>query len=481
VRLAEGDDRGPDVGDLSTTPEALSGRLDGLMERLRRVLDRDHVLENHDLRQTLTQLQSALAAKRGEVLSLRVEQERLTQGLAAVEASQRQLKTEVASRNERFCGLQQHMKELEAENRQLINAQLTSKPQVKERVGPELFTFITGGSGRHIPLERWSQLLRPAPLAIGAALGLLLSLAGLWLTDYRLWVGGLGGGRVAGLTAQGPASFPLGTPSATTARTVSGAVAPRPVTTAGGRVRTQRDALRDGGLGPELVQMAGGTFLMGTNRYEAPAIEKPAHRVNVSRFLIGRYEVTFDQYDAFAQATGRALPGDQGWGRAGRPVINVTWDDAQAYTQWISTQSGRRYRLPTEAEWEYAMAGGRQEIFWWGSAFERGREVCFDCGTRWDGRSPAPVGSAAPNPLGLYDMGGNVMEWVGDCLKTPDATAPVGTCELRMVRGGAFNKPDDTLHSTARRALAARDRFPRWSPPRRWACSSPRWATSAWG
>jgi formylglycine-generating enzyme required for sulfatase activity len=194
---------------------------------------------------------------------------------------------------------------------------------------------------------------------------------------------------------------------------------------------------------------------MGTNRYQAPAIEKPAREVTVSSFMIGRYEVTFDQYDAFARATGRPLPDDQGWGRGTRPVINITWADALAYTEWLSVRTGHRYRLPQEAEWEYAMAGGRQQIYWWGSAFERGREVCFDCGTRWDGRSTAPVGSASPNPLGLYDMGGNVMEWVGDCLGAADKT-----CDTRVVRGGAFNKPEDAVRTTARRGLPARDRFP---------------------
>jgi formylglycine-generating enzyme required for sulfatase activity len=212
-----------------------------------------------------------------------------------------------------------------------------------------------------------------------------------------------------------------------------------------------RDALGNGLLGPELVRLRGGRFTMGTDRYGAPAAERPARAVRVGPFAIGRFEVTFAQYDAFARASGRPLPDDEGWGRGDRPVINVSWNDARAYVRWLSRHSGRHYRLPTEAEWEYAYGAGASSLYWWGNGPVKGREVCLNCGTRWDGLRSAPVGSATANPQGLYDMGGNVMEWVQDCMAEKDE--PGGGCATRVVRGGAFNKPDDAVHTTARRGL----------------------------
>ena len=94
---------------------------------------------------------------------------------------------------------------------------------------------------------------------------------------------------------------------------------------------------------------------------------------------MGRYEVTFDEYDAFARATGRPLPPDEGWGRGQRPVIHVSWDDAVAYTRWLSEQTGHVYRLPTEAEWEYAAGRGVRTLYWWGNALGENRANCFNC------------------------------------------------------------------------------------------------------
>lgn len=461
VRLAEGDERDVTSSASPATSETLIGRFGNMMERLHALLDQNHVLENQGLRQSLTQVQSALAAKREEILSLRVEQERLAQSLVMAEDFLRQSKQEITAREARIEGLQQRLRELEVENQRLLTSERISEPRVREwrkAVDTGMFTFIASNKGLRAPLRHWSQGLRPVPLMIGTVLGSMLTLGGVWMTGYRFE--NLPGRTNTSTTSQALAHT-VASPFAMASRQGdTKGTNPRRTPFHKGSIRTHRDTLQSGGLGPELVQLTGGTFLMGTNRYEAPPIERPTHRVKVSRFSIARYEVTFEQYDAFAQATGRAFPNDQGWGRDRRPVINVTWNDAQAYTEWLSSQTGQRYRLPTEAEWEYAIAGGRQEIFWWGTAFKRGQEICFDCGTRWDGHRSAPVGSAAPNPLGLYDMGGNVMEWVEDCAKDPDTAALVVNCDLRMVRGGAFNKPADTLHTTARRALAARDRFP---------------------
>ena len=128
---------------------------------------------------------------------------------------------------------------------------------------------------------------------------------------------------------------------------------------------------------------------------------------------------------SFARATGRDLPSDEGWGRGNRPVINVSWRDAQAYVQWLSRETDQPYRLPTEAEWEYAARAGTQSAFSWGNKPAVGFAVCDECGSDWDGSQTAPVGALQPNPWGLYDMAGNVSEWVEDCYAADYSGAPV--------------------------------------------------------
>jgi len=134
-----------------------------------------------------------------------------------------------------------------------------------------------------------------------------------------------------------------------------------------------------------------------------------------------RYEVTFEEYDRFADATGRDKPKDKGWGRGKRPVINVSWDDAKAYVDWLSEQTDESYGLPSEAQWEYAARAGTTTKYWWGNtAYHEyanyGTEKC--CAGLKTGKdkwkNTSPVGSFEPNPFGLYDMVGNVWEWVAD-------------------------------------------------------------------
>ncbi|RMD68212.1 MAG: PEGA domain-containing protein, partial [Gammaproteobacteria bacterium] len=175
-----------------------------------------------------------------------------------------------------------------------------------------------------------------------------------------------------------------------------------------------RDRLRDGGFGPEMVVIPPGRFLMGSPFDEEgrDSDEGPQHRVSIARpFAIGRYEVTFEEYDRFCEATGRRRPDDNGWGRGKRPVINVSWHDAKAYARWLSKQTGKRYRLPSEAEWEYAARAGTSTRYWWGDRVGHGHANCDGCGSWWDGKETAPVGFFDPNPWGLYDTAGNVWEW----------------------------------------------------------------------
>jgi formylglycine-generating enzyme required for sulfatase activity len=222
---------------------------------------------------------------------------------------------------------------------------------------------------------------------------------------------------------------------------------------------TLRDRLSVGGHGPTLSRLPSGAFRMGHNTL-AGGDTGPEREVRVGAFGIGIQEVTFEHYDRFARAAGRRLPDDFGWGRGDRPVVGVSWSDAQAYVDWLSRQTGQRYRLPSEAEWEFAARGGGRGSYWWGFGLEPGRAACFDCGSPFDSRSTAPVGSFPPSAYGLYDTAGNVMEWVADCYHPSYEGAPPdgqaredGDCRLRVARGGAFNKPSASMRAYARTKL----------------------------
>lgn len=166
--------------------------------------------------------------------------------------------------------------------------------------------------------------------------------------------------------------------------------------------------------GMQFVFIPGGTFMMGDPTGKDP-FAVPAHEVTVKPFYLGKYEVTFAEYDQFASDTKRLLPDDAGWGRGIRPVINVGWSDAVAFTEWLSKKTGKKFRLPSESEWEFAARGKTKSIFYWGDALGRSNANCKGCGSPWDDSQTAAVGSFSPNPFGLYDMTGNVYEW---CLDT---------------------------------------------------------------
>lgn len=196
---------------------------------------------------------------------------------------------------------------------------------------------------------------------------------------------------------------------------------------------------------------------MGSPPGERQSAEQPVHEVTVASFAMSRYEIRFDEWDACV--ADRGCTGgediDQGWGRGAMPAFNVAWNDAQDYVRWLSRRSGRRYRLPTEAEWEYAARAGSPERYAWGSEMKPGRAVCYsDCGPEAD--QPAQVGSAAPNAFGLHDLHGNVWEWVQDCWYENYEGAPIdgsaregSGCTDRVIRGGSWNcQPFDVRSAT---------------------------------
>ena len=230
------------------------------------------------------------------------------------------------------------------------------------------------------------------------------------------------------------------------------------------------DTLASGGYGPEMITIPGGLFRMGcVSRGDAcQDSEAPVRRVAVRPFALSRHEVTFADWDACVQARGCAAhrPPDEGWGRATRPVIRVSWADAQAYAAWLSLQTGSEYRLPSEAEWEYAARAGENSAYSWGANIGKDRANCNGCGGTWDNRQTAPVGSFHDNAFGLYDMHGNVWEWVEDCWHATYAGAPSdsaaragGDCRERVLRGGSWDLPPKNLRSAHRGRSTTAARF----------------------
>ena len=224
-----------------------------------------------------------------------------------------------------------------------------------------------------------------------------------------------------------------------------------------------KDTFKECANCPEMMVVPAGSFTMGSPTSEPghSAEEGPQHTVTIARqFAVGRFEVTFDEWDACAADGGcnGYKPSDEGWGRGRRPVINVSWDDAKAYVAWLSKKTGKSYRLLSEAEYEYATRAGTQTAYPWGNAVGTNNANCHACGSQWDARQTAPVGSFAANGFGLYDMVGNVREWTEDCYHDSYRGAPAdgsawiegANCSSRVVRGGSWLIAPAFLRSAAR-------------------------------
>lgn len=202
-----------------------------------------------------------------------------------------------------------------------------------------------------------------------------------------------------------------------------------------------------------VVVVPAGSFDMGSSEN----YENPVHHVTIAKpFAIGIHEVTFQEWDLCIESGGcKYRPDDRSWGRGDRPVIDVSWLDAKDFAKWLSGRTGQVYRLPSEAEWEYAARAGTTTNYWWGRDAGSGQADCRDCGT--GGTETLPVGSFKANGFGLFDTAGNAAEWVEDCWNDNYKNAPrdgsawtAGQCQLRVLRGGAFDSQAKYLRSSAR-------------------------------
>lgn len=234
--------------------------------------------------------------------------------------------------------------------------------------------------------------------------------------------------------------------------------APPPPPTATAVVAHRTGGASDCDNCPEMVVLQPGSFSMGDDRGDRS--EKPAHRVTIRKpFAIGKYEVTLAQWNACVAAGAcRAMADTSTAGLSDMsPARDLSWNDAQRYVRWLSKLTGQRYRLPTEAEWEYAARAGTTSRYWWGQKMESGKANCKDCGGEWNNDVPAKVDAFPANPFGIYGMNGGVWEWVEDCWHKSYHGAPSDgsawtspNCRENVIRGGSWRNDSTYAHSASR-------------------------------
>jgi formylglycine-generating enzyme required for sulfatase activity len=230
---------------------------------------------------------------------------------------------------------------------------------------------------------------------------------------------------------------------------------------------------------PEMIVIPSGSFVMGSpqteqgrfnsvptrvgdndlQNHEANGLsnEGPQHKIVIAKsFAVSKFDVTFAEWDACFSVGGCRQKNDSGMGRDTKPAITVSWDDAQQYVAWLSKMTGRSYRLLTEAEWEYAARAGTTTVYYWGDEIGKGNANCMGCGSE-ENKQTSPVGSFPANSFGLYDMAGNVWQWVQDCYSRnydqapTDGSASTGQdCTYRVARGGAWNLGPEYVRSAVR-------------------------------
>ncbi|WP_018318539.1 SUMF1/EgtB/PvdO family nonheme iron enzyme [Bradyrhizobium sp. WSM2793] len=250
--------------------------------------------------------------------------------------------------------------------------------------------------------------------------------------------------------APAPQAAPAASPLPTT--TPSPAASPSPSPASAPSVTAVRE--------PEMIPIRGGSFAMGSN--DDPT-ERPVHQVTVKPFSIGKYPVTVQEWNECAAAK---ACGFTATGKEDAPIGNVSWTDAQQYAAWLAQATKKPYRLPSEAEWEYAARGGTQSKYWWGDKLQPGMAGCKDCGDL-AAEQPAKVGSFKPNPFGLHDMGGGIDQWVEDCWHRTYQGAPTdgsawggGDCSSHVLRSGSWKNDARYVRPSNRDGYDTNVRYP---------------------
>jgi formylglycine-generating enzyme required for sulfatase activity len=219
----------------------------------------------------------------------------------------------------------------------------------------------------------------------------------------------------------------------------------------------QASAVRE----PEMLPLRGGTFAMGSND---EASEKPVHQVTIKPFAISKYPITVREWNECAAAKACTFTAT---GKDDAPITNVSWSDARQFVAWLAGATQKRYRLPSEAEWEYAARGGTQSKYWWGDQLQPGLANCKNCADAAGAEQPLKVGSFKPNPFGLYDMGGGVDQWVEDCWHKTYQGAPsdgspwsAGDCSSHVIRSGSWKNDATYVRPANRDSYDTNVRYP---------------------
>ena len=230
----------------------------------------------------------------------------------------------------------------------------------------------------------------------------------------------------------------------------SAAPAPSPTTQPASAVRE-----------PEMIPLRAGSFAMGSND---DASEKPVHQVTVKPFAISKYPVSVAEWNACAATKACAFTAS---GKEDAPVTNISWSDARQYVTWLAEATRKPYRLPTEAEWEYAARGGTQTKYWWGDQFQAGMANCKNCSDIPSADQPTKVGSLKPNPFGLFDMGGGVDQWMEDCWHKNYQGAPAdgsawteNECFSHVIRSGSWRNDQRSARAAYRDSYDTNVRYP---------------------
>jgi formylglycine-generating enzyme required for sulfatase activity/class 3 adenylate cyclase len=212
---------------------------------------------------------------------------------------------------------------------------------------------------------------------------------------------------------------------------------------------------------PEMNMLRGGTFIMGSNE---DASEKPLHQVGIKPFAISRYPISVREWNECAAANACPFAAN---GKDEAPVTNISWSDARQFAAWLATVTRKPYRLPTEAEWEYAARGGTQTRYWWGDELQPGMANCKNCGDVAATEQPVKIGSLKANPFGLYDMGGSVDQWVEDCWHKNYQGAPSdgsawteNNCASHVIRSGSWKNDARYVRPANRDSYDTNVRYP---------------------